>query len=91
MWYNRFKKGREDVNDDARPDCRSTSTTDESIEAVKKMILDNCQITIREVADDVGISKILKFWAKTMSHGHRLGNVDDVQRQSRFAQKDHSW
>ena len=38
--------------------CRgpSTSTTDENIEAVKKMILDNCRITIREVADDVGIS-----------------------------------
>ena len=39
LWYNRFKKGREDVNDDARPDCRSTSTTDESSETVKKIIL----------------------------------------------------
>ena len=28
--------------------------TAENIEAVKKMILDNCRITIREVADDVG-------------------------------------
>ena len=34
----------------------STSTTDENIETEKKMILDNCRITIREVADDVGIS-----------------------------------
>ena len=32
------------------------STTDENIEAVKKMILDNRRIDIREVADDVGIS-----------------------------------
>ena len=32
------------------------STTDENIEAVKKMILDNCRITILEVADDVDIS-----------------------------------
>ena len=31
------------------------STTDENIEAVKGMILDNRRITIREVADDVGI------------------------------------
>ena len=31
-------------------------TTDENIEAVKKMFLDNCRITIMEVADDVGIS-----------------------------------
>ena len=30
--------------------------TDENIETVKKMILDNRRITIREVADNVGIS-----------------------------------
>ena len=56
LWYNRFKEGRENVNDDARPGRPSTPTTDENIEAVKKMILDNGLITIREVADDVGIS-----------------------------------
>ena len=27
LWYNRFKEGREDVNDDARSGRRSTSTT----------------------------------------------------------------
>ena len=32
------------------------STTNENIEAVKKMILGNCRITIRKVADDFGIS-----------------------------------
>ena len=53
LWYNRFKEGREDVNDDASPGRPSTLTTDENIEAVKKMILDNRWITIREVADDV--------------------------------------
>ena len=56
LWFNRFKKGREDVNDDGLPGCPRTSTTDENIEAVKKIILDNRRITIREVADDVGIS-----------------------------------
>ena len=40
----------------ARPGCSSTSTTDENVEKVKKMILHNHQITIRGVADDVGIS-----------------------------------
>ena len=54
--YNRFKEGREDVNDDARPDCPSMSTSNENIEAVMKMILDNRQITIRELAADVGIA-----------------------------------
>ena len=45
-----------DVNDDACPGRPRTSTTDENIEAVKKMILYNRRITTREVADDVGIS-----------------------------------
>ena len=56
LWYNRFKEGRTDINDDARPSRLSTSTTDENIEAVKKIILDNRRINIREVADVVGIS-----------------------------------
>ena len=38
LWYNRFKGGRENINDDARPGRPSTSTTDEIIEAVKKVI-----------------------------------------------------
>ena len=56
LWYNRFNEGREDVNDDARPGRQITSTTDEHIEAVKKMILDSRRITIREFTNDVSIS-----------------------------------
>ena len=41
VWYNRFKEDREDVNGDARSGRLIMSTTDENIEAVKKMILDN--------------------------------------------------
>lgn len=37
--YNRFKEGRKDVNNDA---CRLfKSTTDENIETIKEVILDN--------------------------------------------------
>ena len=39
LWYNRFREGREDVNDDACPCRPRTSITHENIEAVKKMIL----------------------------------------------------
>ena len=56
LWYNRFKEGREDVNDNAPPGRPGTSTSDVNIEAVTKMILANRRITIREVAGDVGIS-----------------------------------
>ncbi|PNF37233.1 hypothetical protein B7P43_G00377 [Cryptotermes secundus] len=55
-WYKRFQDGREDVADDERPGRPSTSTTDENVEKVKAMIMNDRRITIREVADDVGIS-----------------------------------
>ena len=56
LWYKRFNKRREDVNDDVCPGYTSTSTTDENIEVVNKMILNNRRITIKEIADDVAIS-----------------------------------
>ena len=56
LGYNQFKEGREDINDDGRPGRPSTSTTNENIEAAKKMILNNRRINISEVADDVGIA-----------------------------------
>ena len=55
-WYKRFQNGREDVEDDERPGRSSTSTTDENVEKVKEMVMNDRQITIREVADVVGIS-----------------------------------
>ena len=45
------------------------------------MIFDNHRIAIREVVDDVGVSL----------HGHRSGDVDDVQQRFRFTQKGHNW
>ena len=102
LWYNRFKEGQEEAYDDARPDHPNKSTIDKNIEAVKKMILDNRRVTIREVADDVGISFILcqaifmdvlgkkRKAAKTVPIA-QFYDVDDIQRRARFAQKGHNW
>ena len=43
---------QEGLDDDDCPGRSSTSTTEENIEAVKNIILDNHRIIIREVADD---------------------------------------
>ncbi|UYV67791.1 hypothetical protein LAZ67_5002075 [Cordylochernes scorpioides] len=51
-WYKMFSEGREDVNDEERAGRPSTSTTDEIINEVEKMILANRRITVREVAED---------------------------------------
>ena len=56
LWYNWFKEGREDVSYNTCTGRPSTRTTDENIKAVKKIILDNCQVTIREVAAADSIS-----------------------------------
>ncbi|UYV77682.1 hypothetical protein LAZ67_15001917 [Cordylochernes scorpioides] len=55
-WYKMFSEGREDVNDEERTGRLSTSTTDEKINEVEKMILANRRITVREVAEDLNIS-----------------------------------
>ena len=54
--YKLFIEGREDVNDEAHPGRSSTSTTDENVEVVKKITMENRLITIREVVEDVSIS-----------------------------------
>ncbi|UYV64694.1 hypothetical protein LAZ67_3001685 [Cordylochernes scorpioides] len=48
-WYKMFSEGREDVNDEERAGRPSTSTTDEKINEVEKMILANRRITVREL------------------------------------------
>ena len=55
-WYKRFQDGREDVEDDERPGCPSKSTTDENVEKMKEMVMNDRRITNREVANDIGIS-----------------------------------
>ena len=41
LWHNRFKVGREDINDAARPGRSSTTTIDVNMEVMQKTILDN--------------------------------------------------
>ncbi|UYV84861.1 hypothetical protein LAZ67_X003748 [Cordylochernes scorpioides] len=55
-WYKMFSEGREDVNEEERSRRPSTSTTDEKINEVEKIILADHRITFREVAEDLNIS-----------------------------------
>ncbi|KAK5639193.1 hypothetical protein RI129_011685 [Pyrocoelia pectoralis] len=51
-----FSEGREDVNNEKCAGRPSTSTTDENIDEVKKIIFANRRITVREFAEDVNVS-----------------------------------
>lgn len=56
-WHKRFKEGREDIEDDPRPGRPSTSKTDENIEKIGKVIREDRRLSIRAVAETVGIDK----------------------------------
>jgi hypothetical protein len=55
-WYSRFKTGRTSIDEDPRSGRTFTSTDDVHIHAVRDFILQNRRLTIREIAEDVGIS-----------------------------------
>ena len=53
-WYQRFKSGRTSIEDDPKSGRPSMSMDDDHIE---KVICQNRRMTVREVAEDVGICK----------------------------------
>jgi len=55
-WHERFKNGRESVEDDERSGRPSTSKTDENINKVREMLINNRKLTIRELAEDLNIA-----------------------------------
>ena len=58
LWYNRFKEGREDFNEDDRLVARVHQQPMEHWSNEENLIFDNRRITIRDIADDVGISYV---------------------------------
>jgi len=55
-WHSRFKTRRTSIDNDFRSGRHSTSTDEVHINAVRHLILQNCPLTLREIAEDVGIS-----------------------------------
>ena len=56
-WFKRFQEGQEDVQDDSRPDRSSTSKTDGNIEKIGNLIRSDRRLSIRAIAETVGIDK----------------------------------
>ena len=56
-WYQRFKSGRMSIEDDPKSGQPSTSMDDNHVEKVLALIHQNHRLTVREVAEEVGICK----------------------------------
>ena len=54
--HRRFKKGREEVEDDQRSGRPSTSRTDENIERGRQKERSDCRLTVRMIADELGMN-----------------------------------
>jgi len=55
-WFRRFKEGRTSVESDRRSGRPSTSRNEEMIAKVRNVVRNNTRLTVREIADDCGIS-----------------------------------
>lgn len=55
-WCKRFKEGREDVEDDPRSGRPSTSRNEANVERVKQMVRDDRRLTVRQIADELGMN-----------------------------------
>jgi hypothetical protein len=55
-WYSCFQNGRRSFEDDPRPGRPSTSHTEETVARVREIVRADRRLTIREVAEDVGIA-----------------------------------
>ena len=56
-WHKRFVEGREDVEDDPKSGRPCTSTTDTNIEKVWQLVCSDHRLTIRIIANKLGMDK----------------------------------
>ena len=95
-WHRRFKERREEVEDDHRRDGRpSTSRTDEIVERVRQKVWSDRCLTVRMIADELGMNServwrmimedlgMRKIWAKMVP---RLLNVGQKERRVQVCQ-----
>ena len=57
-WYNRFKDGRTSVESEQRSDRPSTCRNDQVITKVNAVVMRDHLLTIREIAEELGLSTL---------------------------------
>ena len=54
--FNKFKNDHESVDDDPRPGRAPTSTTNESVVKIRKLVRSDPRLTIREIVAELNLS-----------------------------------
>ena len=69
-WFERFRNGRESVEDEERSGRPSISKTQEDVERFSEMIRSNRRLTIREIYEDLNISygSVQKHFSNRSEH-----------------------
>ncbi|CAK9801685.1 Mariner Mos1 transposase [Anthophora quadrimaculata] len=88
-WYKTFKGGREGVQDLPRAGRPSIVSTDENIEKIKNMIMDNRRLSVREVAHEVEMSHMSVHNILSEVLGMRRVAARLVPKELNFLQKEH--
>lgn len=88
-WYKSFKEGREVVEDLPRSGRPSTSTTDDNIDKIKKLVLENRHFSVRELARELNIDKMTVHGILTNVLGMRRVAAKMVPKELNFLQKEH--
>ena len=57
QWYGQFRDGREDIEDDPRSGQPTECRSDNNFEKISHLLLQNCHLSLRMLADEVNIGK----------------------------------
>lgn len=88
-WYKAFKEGREVVDDLPRSGRPSTSTTDDNIDKVKEIVMENRHASLREMAQDLDMSHESVRTVLVDVLGMRRVAARLVPKELNFLQKEH--
>ena len=55
-WFTRFSEGNEQVEDEPRSGALNSARKEENIEEVRRLVMQDRQITVRMISEAVGIS-----------------------------------
>ena len=57
IWFNEFQRGRTSVFGEPRPGAPKMATTGDNVKKISDLVLADCRLKVREIAETVGTSK----------------------------------